>query len=115
MSYLIPPTFKASDDVRTFVKAIGKMKDLQKAFDEADVAYLGPDSFEIFAKGYNAGQNKPKWIDVNDRCPDHEVDVLVKTDCGEIFVAGIFDDRWRDANPEKEVFGRSVLYWMPLP
>jgi hypothetical protein len=89
-------------------------KEIRIAFDIADLYHLGPDAFEIFETGYKAGQNKPKWIDVNDRCPDHEVDVLVKTDRSEILVAGIFNDRWMGAESEADLH-RLVLYWMPLP
>ena len=114
MSYLIPPKFKASDDVRTFVEAIQKMKDIQEAFDKADLFHLGPDAFEIFSEGYKAGQQKPKWIDVLERCPEHEVDVLVKTDRSEILVAGIFNDRWQGADSEDDL-RCPVIAWMPLP
>lgn len=103
-------------DVERFVAAVTKVKEIHEAFEKADISHLGPDMYEAFEKGYQAGlaKQKPKWIDVLEQCPEHEVDVLVKTDHGEILVAGIFNDRWQGAESEDDL-RRPVVTWMPLP
>lgn len=60
---------------------------------------------------------KHEWISVNDRLPDKYVNVLVYTECKDIFTAAAVETgaesiKWED---DYGYLDDDVTHWMPLP
>lgn len=105
---------KTKEDLAKVVIGIGYWEHMMTLPYEQSLGMINEMFNKAFKAGYEAGQ--PKWVSVEERLPQDNVEVLVYSSLGDDIQFGVWEEGvFRSIHDHLIGLNLGITHWMPIP